>query len=124
MHFKCGSGLAREEAMTDNAFPQADREAVYRAIAERRIRLGLLLSEIGRTNNITVSPDELSRAMRQEAARYPGQEQQVMEFFRKNPQAADNLRSPIFEEKVVDFMLELAKVTDRSVAPEELSAAA
>jgi trigger factor len=99
-------------------------KAEYRAISERRIRLGLLLSEIGRTNNITVSADELSRAMRQEAARYPGQEQQVMEFFRKNPQAADNLRSPIFEEKVVDFMLELAKVTDRSVPPDELSAAA
>jgi trigger factor len=99
-------------------------KADYRAISERRIRLGLLLSEIGRTNNITVSADELSRAMRQEAARYPGQEQQVMEFFRKNPQAADNLRSPIFEEKVVDFMLELAKVTDRSVPPDELSAAA
>jgi trigger factor len=104
-----------------------DEEALkadYRAIAERRIRLGLLLSEIGRTNNISVSADELSRAMRQEAARYPGQEQQVMEFFRKNPQAAENLRSPIFEEKVVDFMLELAKVTERNVAPDELSAAA
>jgi FKBP-type peptidyl-prolyl cis-trans isomerase (trigger factor) len=99
-------------------------KAEYRGIAERRIRLGLLLSEIGRTNNITVSADELARAMRQEAARYPGQEQQVMEFFRKNPQSAENLRSPIFEEKVVDFMLELAQVTERSVAPEELTAAA
>jgi len=103
---------------------EATLKAEYRAIAERRIRLGLLLSEIGRTNNITVSGDELARAMRQEAARYPGQEQQVIEFFRKNPQAAENLRSPIFEEKVVDFMLELAKVTDRHVAPEELSASA
>lgn len=99
-------------------------KADYRRIAERRIRLGLLLSEIGRTNNITVTAEELGRAMRQEASRYPGQEQQVMEFFRKNPQAAENLRSPIFEEKVVDFMLELAKVNERSVAPEELSAAA
>jgi trigger factor len=98
--------------------------AEYRAIAERRIRLGLLLSEIGRTNNIAVTGEELARAMRQEASRYPGQEQQVMEFFRKNPQAAENLRSPIFEEKVVDFMLELAKVTERSVAPEELATAA
>ncbi len=97
--------------------------AEYRAIAERRIRLGLLLSEIGRTNNITVTGEELARAMRQEAARYPGQEQQVVEFFRKNPQATENLRSPIFEEKVVDFMLELAKVTERSVAPEELATA-
>ncbi len=98
--------------------------AEYRAIAERRIRLGLLLSEIGRTNNIAVTGEELARAMRQEASRYPGQEQQVMEFFRKNPQAAENLRSPIFEEKVVDFMLELAKVTERGVAPEELATAA
>ena len=96
----------------------------YRAIAERRIRLGLLLSEIGRTNNVTVTSEELGRAMRQEAARYPGQEQQVMEFFRKNPQAAEGLRSPIFEEKVVDFMLELAQVTERSVTPEELAKAA
>jgi trigger factor len=61
--------------------------------------------------------------VRQEASRYPGQEQQVLEFFRKNPQAAENLRAPIFEEKVVDFMLELAKVTERQVSPEELSAA-
>jgi len=99
-------------------------KAEYRGIAERRVRLGLLLSEIGRTNNITVTAEELSRAMRQEAARYPGQEQQVMEFFRKTPQAADNLRSPIFEEKVVDFMLELAKVTDREVSPEDLAATA
>jgi trigger factor len=84
----------------------------YRAIAERRIRLGLLLSEIGRTNNIQVSNEELSRAMQMEASRYPGQEKQVVEFFRKNPGAIDNLRAPIFEEKVVDFVLELAKVTE------------
>ena len=94
----------------------------YRAIAERRVRLGLLLSEIGRANGIQVGNDEMTRAMRTEAGRYPGQEQQVMEFFRKNPQAADGLRGPIYEEKVVDFILELAKVEDRTVSPEELSA--
>ena len=70
-----------------------------------------------------VSPDEIARAMRQEAGRYPGQEQQVMEFFRKNPQASENLRAPIFEEKVVDFLLEMAKVSDRQVGAAELSAA-
>ncbi len=96
----------------------------YRAIAERRIRLGLLLSEIGRTNNIQVTQDEIAQAMRREAARYPGQERQVVEFFRKNPQAADSLRAPIYEEKVVDFVLELAKVADREVGPEELQKAA
>ena len=106
----------------DKGKDEATLRADYRGIAERRIRLGLLLSEIGRTNNITVTAEELTRAMRQEASRYPGQEKQVMEFFQKNPQAADNLRSPIFEDKVVDFMLELAQVTDRVVAPEELSA--
>ncbi len=94
----------------------------YRGIAERRVRLGLLLSEIGRTNGIQVAPDEMTRAMRAEAGRYPGQEAQVMEFFRKNPQAAEGLRGPIFEDKVVDFILELAKVEDRTVTPEELSA--
>ena len=94
----------------------------YRAIAERRVRLGLLLSEIGRANGIQVGADEMTRAMRTEAGRYPGQEQQVMEFFRKNPQSADGLRGPIFEEKVVDFILELAKVEDRTVTPEELAA--
>jgi trigger factor len=94
----------------------------YRAIAERRIRLGLLLSEIGRSNNIQVSNEELTRAMRTEAGRYPGQERQVLEFFQKNPQAIDNLRAPLFEEKVVDFMLELAKVSEKEVPAGELSA--
>lgn len=97
-------------------------KAEYRPIAERRVRLGLLLSEIGRQNGIQVQPDELTRAMRAEASRYPGQEGQVMEFFRKNPQAADNLRGPIYEDKVIDFILELAKIEDRVVSPEELSA--
>ena len=94
----------------------------YRPIAERRVRLGLLLSEIGRTNGIQVQPDELTRAMRAEAQRYPGQEAAVMEFFRKNPQATDGLRGPIYEDKVIDFILELAKVEDKVVTSDELSA--
>lgn len=93
----------------------------YRAIAERRVRLGLLLAEIGRANSITVAQDELARAMRAEASRYPGQEQKVMEFFQKNPQAIESVRAPLFEEKVVDYVLELAKVTDKTVTPEELA---
>jgi trigger factor len=96
--------------------------AEYRAIAERRVRLGLLLAEIGRVNGITVNAEELTRAMRTEAGRYPGQEAQVMEFFRKNPQAAENLRGPIFEEKVIDYVLELAQVTEKPVTAEELAA--
>ena len=96
-------------------------KAEYRGIAERRIRLGLLLSEIGRSNGIQVGQEELMRALREQASRYPGQEQQVFEMFRKNPDALESLRAPIFEEKVVDFLLELAKVTDRKVAPSELA---
>ncbi len=96
-------------------------KAEYRAIAERRVRLGLLLSEIGRANGITVAADEMTRAIRNEAGRYPGQEQQVVDFFRKNPQAAEGLRGPIFEEKVVDYVLELAQVTEQTVSPEELA---
>ena len=106
----------------DKGKDEATLKAEYRVIAERRVRLGLLLSEIGRTNGIQVQPDEMTRAMRTEAARYPGQEAMVMEFFRKNPQAAENLRGPIYEEKVVDFILELAKVEERTVSPAELSA--
>jgi trigger factor len=114
----------RAEGKADTADEGKDEEtlkAEYRAIAERRVRLGLLLSEIGRAHNLTVTADEMTRAMRAEAGRYPGQEQAVMEFFRKNPQAAETLRGPIFEEKVVDFVIELAKVEDKSVTPEELA---
>ena len=106
----------------DNDKDEDTLKAEYRAISERRVRLGLLLSEIGRANGIQVGADEMTRAMRNEASRYPGQEQQVMEFFRKNPQAADGLRGPIYEEKVVDFILELAKVEDRAVTADELAA--
>ncbi len=114
---------AKGEADAEDAGKdEATLKAEYRAIAERRVRLGLLLSEIGRVNTITVGQDEMSRAMAREAQRYPGQEQMVIDFFRKNPQAAESLRGPIFEEKVVDYVLELAKVTDKTVTPEELAA--
>jgi trigger factor len=96
-------------------------KAEYRGIAERRVRLGLLLAEIGRVNSITVAQDEMTRAMRAEAMRYPGQEQNVFEFFRQNPRATDTLRGPLFEEKVIDFILELAKVEEKTVTLEELS---
>jgi trigger factor len=114
----------RKEGRQDEGDKDKDDETLkdeYRVIAERRVRLGLLLAEIGRINNINVSPDEMMRAMQTEASRYPGQEATVMEFFRKNPRAADNLRGPIFEDKVIDFVLELAQTTERVVSPEELA---
>jgi trigger factor len=105
----------------DKEKDEATLRSEYQAIAERRVRLGLLLAEIGRVNNVTVSPDEMMRAMHTEASRYPGQEAGVMEFFRKNPRAADTLRGPIFEDKVIDFVLELAQTTEQVVTPEDLA---
>ena len=92
----------------------------YRGIAERRVRLGLVLAEIGAKNNITVTEEEITRAVADRARQVPGHEQQLWDFYRKNPQAVANLRAPMFEDKVVDFLFELAKVTDRSVSREEL----
>jgi trigger factor len=92
----------------------------YRAIAERRVRLGLVLAEIGEKNNIKVSDDELSRAIVERARQVPGREQEVWDYYRKNPQAVASVRAPIFEEKVVDFLVELGKVTDKPVTREEL----
>ena len=93
----------------------------YRAIAERRVRLGLLLSEVGRRNSITVTQQDLNRAVVDEARRYPGQEGMVFQYYQKNPDAMEALKAPIYEEKVVDFVLELAKTTDVPVTPEELA---
>jgi len=92
----------------------------YKKIAERRVRLGLVLAEIGEKNKITVSDEEVSRAVVEQARQFPGQEQQVWEYYRKNPQALGSVRAPIYEEKVVDFVLELAKVDDKKVSREEL----
>jgi trigger factor len=92
----------------------------YRTIAARRVRLGLLLAEIGDKNAIKVTDEELSRAVVERARQVPGREQEVWDYYRKNPQAMAGIRAPIYEEKVVDFLLELAKVTDKSVSKEEL----
>ena len=111
--------LAPEDAAKDDETLRAE----YRAIAERRVRLGLLLAETGRINGITVSQDEMTRAMRAEAARYRGQEAHIFEMFRKNPNLAETLRGPILEDKVVNFVVELARIEERTVSAEELSKA-
>jgi trigger factor len=92
----------------------------YRTIAERRVRLGLVLAEIGERNTIKVSDDEISRAIAERARQVPGREQEIWNYYRQNPQALAGVRAPIYEEKVVDFLLELAKVTDKPVSREEL----
>jgi trigger factor len=100
--------------------PEEQEKADYRAIAERRVRLGLLLAEVGQRNNVTVTQDEVNRAMAEQARRFPGQERQVFEYFQKNPQAQASLRAPILEEKVCDFIIEMAEVSDRKASVEEL----
>jgi trigger factor len=101
---------------------EAAIKAEYHDIAERRVRLGLVLAEIGSKNNINVTQDEVNRAIAEEARRFPGQERHVVEYYRNNPGAIDNLRAPLYEDKVVDFILELAQVTDKPVALKELLA--
>jgi trigger factor len=97
-------------------------QAEYRAIAERRVRLGLILAEIGRRNKVEVREEEVAAAVGEQARRFPGQERQVVEFYQKNPAALAQIRAPIYEEKVVDFILELAKVNNVDVSREELFA--
>ena len=92
----------------------------YRKIADRRVRLGLVLSEIGEKNNITVTDEEVGRALVERARQFPGQEKQVWDYYRSNPQMLAQLRAPIFEDKVVDFVLELAKVDEKKMTREEL----
>ncbi|MBI4031253.1 MAG: trigger factor [Proteobacteria bacterium] len=100
-----------------------DEEEELKAIAERRVRLGMILSEVGSANNVRITDQELQRAVISEAQKYPGQEAQVFEFFRSNRQALDSLRAPVFEDKVVDFILELADVTEKEVPLDTLTAA-
>ena len=102
--------------------PRRARRPSTASIAERRVRLGLLLAEVGRSNNITVTQDELNQAITREVRRHPGYERQALDFYRQNPEAVASLRAPIFEDKVVDFIVELAKAPERRVTPQELLA--
>ena len=104
----------------DKSKSDEELRAEYQKIAERRVRLGLVLAEIGRRAEVQITNDELVRALRQEASRYPGQEKQVIEFYTKNQNAMAQLRAPIYEEKVVDYILEKATVTDKPVSREVL----
>jgi trigger factor len=108
------------KSFADENTTEEKAKAEYRAICERRVRLGLVLAEIGEKNNITVSDEELQRAIMEQARQFPGQEQRVWDYFRQNPQAVAGIRAPIYEEKVVDFLLELADVTEKKVPREEL----
>ena len=117
---RTGQTFAAEGAAEGETEEQARAE--YRRIAERRVRLGLILADIGNKNDIKVEPQELQQAMIREARRFPGQERQVLELFRKNEGALEQLRAPIFEDKVCEFVFQLAKVSEQPVTPEALLA--
>jgi trigger factor len=104
----------------DEGTTEEKARAEYRGIAERRVRLGLVLAEIGDKNNINVSEDQITQAVVAQARLVPGREQQVWDYYRNNPAAIASLRAPIFEDKVIDFLLELAKVTDKQASRDEL----
>jgi trigger factor len=104
----------------DEGTTEEKARAEYRGIAERRVRLGLVIAEIGEKNNIRVSDDQLRAAVMEQVRQFPGQERQIWEYYQKNPNALAALRAPLFEDKVVDFLVELAEVTDKPVSPDEL----
>ncbi len=110
----------QKRTFADEGTTEEAAKAEYRAIAERRVRLGLVLAEIGERNNIKVTDEELTRAVVEQARRIPGKEQEVWEHYRKNPEALASLRAPIYEDKVVDFVLELAMVTEMTVLRDQL----
>ncbi|OLB79585.1 MAG: trigger factor [Alphaproteobacteria bacterium 13_2_20CM_2_64_7] len=111
---------AQGRTFADEGTTEEKAREEYRGIAERRVRLGLVLAEIGEKNKITVTEEEITRAIVERARQVPGREQEVWEYYRKTPAAIAAIRAPIFEEKVVDFLIELATVTERQVSREDL----
>jgi trigger factor len=108
------------KSFTDEGTSEEDARADYRRIAERRVRLGLLLAEVGEKAEVKVDDNEVTQALVQRARAFPGQEQAVWDHYRKNPEALAELRAPIFEDKVVDHIIAQAKVSDRKVDKDEL----
>lgn len=116
---------AKKNGQLDEDEKDKSEEALkeeYREIALRRVRLGLLLAQIANDNKVTLTQEDLTNAVMAEARRYPGQEKTVFEYYQKNPRALDTLRAPLFEEKVVDFVLGAAQLTENKVTPKELYA--
>lgn len=114
--------MEQEKKQAGEEISQADKDEL-KPIAARRVRLGLVLAEIGRANNIEVKQDELYKAIYAEARKFPGQEQQVLEFYSKNPQVIESFRAPIYEDKVIDFILTKATVSEKEVSIDDLTAA-
>jgi len=103
--------------------PEIEPTDEHRKLAERRVKLGLLLAELGQTNEIQVSDAEMSQAIMAQARQYPGQERAFFEFVQKNMGAQQQIRAPLFEDKVVDFVFEMSDITEKEVSKDELKAA-
>ncbi|MDE0725647.1 MAG: trigger factor [Alphaproteobacteria bacterium] len=112
----------QDKTVADLDKSEEEAKAEYRDIAVRRVRLGLLLSKVGQDNNLTVNQDEVNRVMAEQAQNFPGQEQQIFEFYQSNPEMRAQLEAPIMEDKVVDFIIEMAQVNETKVSVEELMA--
>lgn len=108
------------KTFADEGTTEEEQRAEYKRIAERRVRLGLVLAEVGEKAGVQVTDDEVTQGIIERARAYPGQEKMVWDFYRKNQQALAEIRAPIFEEKVVDHIVAQAKVTDKKVTREEL----
>ena len=115
-----GDLQAQGRSFADEGTTEEKAKEEYRGIAERRVRLGLVLAEIGERNAIKVTDEEMNRALVERARQFPGREQEIWNYYRTNPGALAGLRAPIFEEKVVDFLIELADLTEKKVSREEL----
>jgi trigger factor len=112
----------RERTFVDEGTTEDEARKEYQGIAERRVRLGLVLADIGEKNQIKVEDEEVNRALMERLRQFPGREREAYEFYQKSPQAMAELRAPIFEDKVVDFIVELARVETRTVSREDLMA--
>jgi len=110
----------QEQANKDSQKTENEHKKEFKEIAERRVRLGLLMSEVGRINNIEIAQEDINKRLMEEARRHPGHEQEVFESYKKNPQAMEQLSAPIYEDKVVDFILETANVIDKQTTMEDL----
>jgi trigger factor len=115
-----GDMKTNNRTFADEDTTEEEARAEYRKIAERRVRLGLVLAQIGEKSDIKISDDEVTQALIERVRQYPGQEKQVWEFYQKNPQALAEIRAPLFEEKVVDQILSQVKVVDETVTKEAL----
>jgi trigger factor len=111
---------ASGKTLADEGKSEEEVKAQYRKVAERRVRLGLVVGEIGDKAQLQVGQEELRRALIEQARRYPGQERHVYEYYEKNPAALVELRAPIFEDKVIDHILEKSKPVEKKVSVEEL----